>query len=143
MSFDIFLQCFRNGEPEPIPREIFDSIFAPHYTHPRLREKDPGYMVVEYPDGSGGCIYSGYDKEDPERWSHMMFNHCGGDSFNQDMYKLAHLTRSIIFWPTNNPIYLYTDPSVPAELKGIPYFEEARGVFIRSGADIDKAIAAG
>jgi hypothetical protein len=30
MSFDIF-QCFRKGEPEPIPREMFDTIFGPRH----------------------------------------------------------------------------------------------------------------
>jgi hypothetical protein len=139
MSFDIFLQCFRKGEPEPIPREVFEAIFLPHATHPDAYKNDPGYMVVEYSDGSGGCIYCGGDND--EERSHMMFNHCGGESFNEDMYKLAHITRSIIFWPTNKPIYLYTDPSVPAELKGMGYFEEARAVLIHGGADIDKAIA--
>jgi hypothetical protein len=141
VSFDIFLQCFRNGEPEPIRREVFESIFLPHATHPDAYKKDPGYMTVEYPDGSGASIYCGGDTD--EQRSHMMFNHCGGDAFSEDFYKLAHLTRSIIFWPTNNPIYLYTDPSVPSELKGIEYFEEARSVLIHCGADIDKAIASG
>jgi len=36
---------------------------------------------------------------------------------------------------------LYTDPSVPAELKGMEYFEEARSVLIQCGADIENAIA--
>lgn len=69
-----------------------------------------------------------------------MFNHFGGDAFYSDLYKLAHVTKSVIFWPTNKPIYLYTDPTVPEEVKGIEYFEEARGVFIRRGAEIDEAI---
>jgi hypothetical protein len=33
------------------------------------------------------------------------------------------------------------DPTVPAESKGMAYFEEARSVLIHCGADIDKAIA--
>jgi hypothetical protein len=140
MSFDIFLQCFRNGEPEPIPREVFDAIFAPQDAHSHLREKDPGYIVVGYPDGSGGAVYCGGNKDGKDT-SNMMFNHCGGEAFFNDMYELARRTRSIIFWPSENPIYLYTDPSVPAELKGMEYFEEARSVLIRCGADIDKAIA--
>lgn len=139
MSFDIFLVCLRGGKEEPIPRELFESIFLPNATHPDAYKKD-GYMVVEYPDGSSACIYSSYDEEDQKHWSNIMFNHFGGDAFYADMYKLAHITKSIIFWPTNRPIYLYTDPSVPAELKGIEYFEEARGVFIRIGAEIDEAI---
>ncbi|HXR88033.1 MAG TPA: hypothetical protein VN728_13725 [Stellaceae bacterium] len=140
MSFDIFLHCFRKGEPEPIPRAMFDAIFAPHDTHPHLREEDPGYIVVEYPDGSGGSIYCG-GYEDGKDTSHMMFNHCGGPSFWADLYELAARSKAIIFWPSENPIYLYTDPSVPAELKGMEYFEEARSVLIQCGADIENAIA--
>lgn len=107
MSFDIFLACVRKGEEEPIPREVFDSIFAPHDTHPHLRASDPGYMVVEYPDGSGGCIYCGGYKDGKDA-SHMMFNHCGGEAFFNDMYELARRTRSIIFWPDQNPfLFIY------------------------------------
>jgi len=141
MSFDIFLACLRSGKEEPIPRDLFESIFLPHATHPEPYKKDPGYMTVEHPDSGGACIYCSYDEEDRTHWSHMMFNHFGGDAFYADMYNLAPLTRSIIFWPTNKPLYLYTDLSVPAELKGIEYFEEARGVLILSGAEIEEAIA--
>ncbi|HWE73854.1 MAG TPA: hypothetical protein VG328_11890 [Stellaceae bacterium] len=139
MSFDIFLQCFRNGEPEQIPRELFESIFLPHATHPDAYKKDTSYMTVEYPDGSGASIYCGGDSA--EERSNIMFNHCGGNAFSEDMYKLAHLTRSIIYWPSENPIYLYTDPTVPGELKGMEYFEEARAVLIHNGAAIGEAIA--
>jgi len=57
MSFDIFLQCFRSGEPAPILREVFEAIFLPHATHPQAYAKDRGYLTVEYPDGSGAAIY--------------------------------------------------------------------------------------
>ena len=98
-------------------------------------------MVVEYADGSGGAIYRGGYK-DGEDTSHMMFNHYGGDAFFADMYELARRTRSIIFWPDENPIYLYTDPigAGRAERDGI--VEEARSTLVRSGADIIKAIEA-
>lgn len=136
MSFDIFVLCLRSGEPKPIPRDIFDSIFAPHDTNPAARKSDPGYMVVEYPDGSGGAIYCGGDTD--ETRCQIMFNHCGGDAFFADMYALAQRTRSIIYWPDEKAIYLYTDETVPAELNGC--FEGARSVLVRSGADIVKAI---
>lgn len=140
MSFDIFLQCFRSGEPEPIPRDVVEAIFLPHNTHPDAYKNDPGEMTVEYPDGGGASIYCP-EEGDGEEANTVMFNHCGGDAFSEDLYKLAHMTRSIIHWPSEDPIYLYTDPTVPAELKGVDYFEEAQSVLIRSGADIAKAIA--
>jgi hypothetical protein len=70
-----------------------------------------------------------------------MFNHFGGDAFYAGMYKLAQLTRSIIYWPSRESIYLYSDPSVPAELKGMKYFEEGRAILIRHGAEIDTAVS--
>lgn len=71
-----------------------------------------------------------------------MFNHCGGEAFFADMYELARRTRSVIFWPDPESIYVYTDETVPAELRGMPFFEEARSVLVHSGADIIKAIKA-
>ena len=71
MSFDIFFQCFRNGEPEPIPRELFEAIFLPHATHPDSYKESPGYVTLEYPDNGGASIYTGYEDEDRES--------CGAD----------------------------------------------------------------
>ena len=139
MSFDIFLACVRNGQPSPLPRDLYESIFLPHAEHPDAYKNNSDYLVVEYPDGGGASIYFGGDNDDAK--SNMMVNHFGGEAFYADLYKFAHLTRSIIFWPTKDPIYLYTDPTLPAELKGMSYFEEARGIFIRSGAEIEPAIA--
>jgi hypothetical protein len=135
MSFDILLQCFRHGEEAPIPRKMFDAIFGPHDTHPQLRKTDPGYMVVEYPDGSGASIYSGY--EDGKDATGMMFNHCGGPSFWADLYELADRSKSIIFWPSEKLIYVYTDESVPKE---VPEGAFDSGRLVRSGIDIVKAI---
>lgn len=138
MSFDIFLQCFRKGEPEPIPRAMFDAIFAPHDTHPHLREKDPGYMTVEYPDGSGAAIYCGGYKDGKDT-SHMMFNHCGGPSFWADLYELADRSKSIIFWPSEETTYVYTDEAV---VKDVPEGVFDTGRLVRSGIDIVAAIEA-
>lgn len=110
--------------------------FLPHDTHPEAYAKDPGYLTVEYPDGSGGSIYCSHYEDE----GHIMFNHCGGDAFFNDMYELARRTRSIIFWPDAEPFYLYTDESVRAEVKGIDYFEEGRSRLVRSGFEIGEAI---
>jgi len=139
MSFDIFLYCFRKGEEAPIPRAMFDAIFGPHDTHPQLRAKDPGYMTVEYPDGSGAAIYcDGY--EDGKDATGMMFNHCGGPSFWADLWELADRSKSIIFWPSNDISYVYTDESV---VKDVPEGAfDGGGRLVRSGTDIVAAIEA-
>jgi len=66
-----------------------------------------------------------------------MFNHCGGPSFWADLYELADRSKSIIFWPSEKLIYVYTDESVPKEVpEGA--FESHR--LVRSGIDIVAAI---
>jgi hypothetical protein len=138
MSFDIFLQCLRKGEEAPIPRSMFDAIFGPHDTHPQSRKSDPGYMVVEYPDGSGGVIYSGY--EDGKDATGMMFNRCGGPSFGADLYELADRSKSVIFWPSKDSFYLYTDEAVPKQIPERIF--EGGGRLVKNGFDIVAAIEA-
>jgi hypothetical protein len=138
MSFDIFLQCFRKGEAEPVPREMFNAIFGPHDTHPQSCESDPGYMVVEYPDGSGASIYTSYGDDDPARAGGFMFNHCGGESFWRDLYELADRSKSIIFWPSKQMTYVYTDE---AAVKDVPEGAfDGGGSLVKSGFDIVAAI---
>lgn len=138
MSFDIFLQCFRKGEPEPVPRELFESIFLPHVTHPDAYKKDPGDLRVEYPDNSGASIFTGYAEKDPAQSSNFMFNHCGGPSFWADLWELADRSKSIIFWSTTT--YVYTDESVVKEVPEGAF--DGGGRLVRSGVDIVAAIEA-
>ena len=138
MSFDIFLQCFRKGEPEPISLELFESIFLPHATHPKAYKDDPGYLTLEYPDGSGGVLYCGGIATD----GHMMFNHCGGESFWADIYQLAERTGSVIFWPSAKPpSAVVTNEAI---LKELPpgSFNPAHIRLIHNGSDIVKVIEA-
>lgn len=50
---------------------------------------------VEYPDGSGGCIYIGNEED----IAGMMFNHCGGETFFDRVWELEDRTDSHFFWP--------------------------------------------
>lgn len=139
MSFDIFLQCFRKGEPESVPRALFESIFLPHAVPAEAYKKDPGYMVVEYPDNSGASIYTSYGDDDPAQAGSFMFNHCGGESFWRDLYELADRSKSIIYWPSEKSIYVYTDEAV---VKDVPEGAFDSGRLIKNGFDIVAAIEA-
>jgi hypothetical protein len=136
MSFDIFIMCFRNGEPSTIKRETFEEIFLPFCNRPDLVESDPEYMLVRFPDGSGSAIYS--DKE--PLMESLMFNHCGGEAVFEAMYQLAARTASVIYWPSEGPGTVITDEVTRKELpENFPDRETAR--IVHSGADIRKAIA--
>ncbi len=137
MSFDIFMQCFRNGEPAPISRELFESIFLPHATHPESYKADPGYFTVKYPDGSGGAIYC----DDVEKSGCVMVNHCGGKSFWADFWELADHTGSVIFWPSEKAESVVTNEATLKELpKDVPDFAAAK--IARDGDEVAAVIEA-
>ena len=152
MSFDIFLQCFRRGEPATFERRVFDEIFLPYCTRPDSYRSDPGEMNVEFPDGSGGQIYPGSEIGDPtderaeahksrdnSKIQGVMFNHCGGGQFFQAMYELADRTSAVIFWPSEGPSTVVTKEAVLKELPDdFPKLAEAK--IVHNGADIVKAI---
>jgi len=81
MSFDIHLQCYRNGEAATFKRALVQKIFGRDAVDLRLP-----LTAVFYPDGSGGA-----DEED-DIYS-LMFNHCGGATFCDRLYELAHRTQ--------------------------------------------------
>ena len=102
MSFDIFLQCYRNGEPATFKRSVFNEIFETE-----TDSRDPDFEQPRYSDGSGGDIY--VDADDIQT---IMFNHCGGDIFWAKLYELLYVTQSVIFWPEvkgNNSVIANTE----------------------------------
>jgi hypothetical protein len=105
MSFDIFLQCFRNGDLATFPRTLVEEIFARDAIAPDFPLTD-----VHYPDGSGGVIYGADDDE----IDCLMFNHCGGEMFFAAMYELAHRTSSVIYWPDTRPSIAITEAETAA-----------------------------
>lgn len=165
MSFDIWLDCFRSGHPAPFKREVFEAIFLQFCTNTAAYKSSPSFMQVHYPDGgradmdlsnldeavlesasAGGLIPPEEidaalerAKGDPNFIQHVGFSDCGGDAFFQGMYELASRTLSVIHWPDEESIFVYTDDSV---LKELPqeYFGDARRKRVGSGAEIVHAI---
>jgi hypothetical protein len=165
MSFDIWLDCFRNGHPAPFKREVFEAIFLPFCTNRTAYKSSPNFIQVAYPDGgradmdlsnldeavlesasAGGLIppeeiddVLARAKGDPNFIQHVGFSDCGGDAFFQGMYELASRTLSVIHWPDEESIFVYTDDAVLKELPQA-YFGDARRQRVASGADIIRAI---
>ena len=129
MSFDIFLQCFRNGEPACFKRTVFEEIF--------LRDAiDPNELPsgVTYADG-GAEIYV----EDKEEIDGVSFDHCGGDTFFAALLELADRTGAVVFWPTEGRQIAVTNPDVvghlPAELAAL-----GPAYIVKTGPELRDAI---
>jgi hypothetical protein len=132
MSFDIFLQCYRNGEPANFKRSVVEEIFGPH------AYGDPDFSNVTFPDGSGSCMYV----DDGDDMQCIMFNHCGGHDFFQALYELADRTKSVVLWPDDDrPATAVTDEATPGHLPAGfsgPVLGQAR--LVHSGRELEEYI---
>jgi hypothetical protein len=109
MSFDIFIQCFRDGEIATFKREIVEEIFGPYAVK---RGETGGIERVRYPDGGGGDVYYA----DDEDLNSMMFNHCGGDAFFDALLHFTDRIKGVIYWPGVGVCSVITDAAVLAHL---------------------------
>ncbi len=73
MGLDIFVQCYRNGEPATFKRGLAEEILSRHAINYR-----PPLTNVDYADGSGAQIYGADEGDDIHG---RMFAHCGGATF--------------------------------------------------------------
>jgi hypothetical protein len=135
MSFDIFLQCFRDGEVATFDRAAFEQIFGAVAVS---RRNEEGFVRMEFADGGGADIYIG----DEDALDCVMFNHCGGDVFFDALYELADRIKGLIYWPGAAPI----PSSVITEattLRHIPEeFVKGCGppIVVKNGEEITEAI---
>jgi hypothetical protein len=131
MSFDIFLQCGRDGQMATWKREVVDEIFGQYVVH---REDTYGFVRLEFPDGGGSVVYMG-NEDDIDG---MTFNRGGGLNFFQELYRLTDRIQGCLFWP--GPFFVITDA---ATLNHVPAGLHESGfapLLVRSGAEIVAAI---
>lgn len=133
MSFDIFLQSFRDREVATWSRSLVEEIFGRHIVSGDVAES---FFRVTFPDGSGSDIYLGTGRDVDS----MMFNHSGGDEFFDALWKLADRVQGLIFWPDIRPVFVITDaatlPHIPADFLAAG----APPSVVKSGAEIVTAI---
>jgi hypothetical protein len=88
MSFDIFLDCFRNGESSSFPRELLEEAFG------SLVEGTEGDDFWLLPDGCTVDIDS-----DEDGVSGFSVNRPpGGPEFWQGMLSILQKTTSVLYW---------------------------------------------
>jgi|SRR5579864_324451 len=137
MSFDIFVQCFRDGEVATFKRTILEEIFGPYVTQ---RGSNREIERVDYPDRTGGAEIYGDREEDLKS---VMFTHGGGDALYDAIYRLVERIEGVVYWPDLGPCCAVTDA---ATLPHLPRkFLESCGpaVVAKSGAEIIAAIQRG
>lgn len=135
MSFDIFVQCFRNHEVATFKRAVLEEIFGPYVV-----DRRPSFMRAEFPDRGGGAeIYS----DDEDDLDSVMFTHGGGDPLFDAIYRLVDRIKGVVYWADLPPCCAVTDA---ATLSHVPVdFIEGCGpaVVAKSGAEIIAAIQRG
>jgi hypothetical protein len=132
MSFDIFLQCFRDKAPATFERSNFEDVFGAYIVS---RESNPGFVGVKFPDGSHADVYI----SELENIDGLMVNHCGGDAFFQALYQLADRTKSSIYWPGSAPSSVVTDDATVLHLPE-GFAENFGTTVVKDGAGIIGAI---
>jgi hypothetical protein len=124
MSFDIFLQSFKDGEATQGNPEAARLALEP-YLAGALEE---GYARIRTADGEADVYGVGSDS--------LMFNHAGGESIWQVMVDVARAAEWVIM-PVGFPVCVMREDMIselPAELQDA-------ALVISSGADLRDAIA--
>jgi hypothetical protein len=116
MSFTLFLERFRDGEPAPFPRQVFDRIFSPSVVD------DPNIgTTLRYPDDGGGEL----SIADGDAVTGFTIDRPAGDLLFVDIITVMREVGAVLFWPDEGPCSAVTDPSVVAHLP--PDMTEALG----------------
>ena len=134
MSFDVFVQCFRDGKVATFERSILEEIFGPYASQ---RGSKGEIERVDYPDGGGGAEIYGAKKDS---LTSIMFTHGGGDSLYDSIYQFADCIKGVVYWASPPPCSAVTDPETLSHAPAS--FLEACGpaVIAKSGAEIIAAI---
>jgi hypothetical protein len=164
MSYDIFLACLRGKDTVRFKREIFEDVFLPHCPYLKSYRADPGFMQVEYPDGSRAdiSIHNTSEEEeqarrrartpeetvklpafppgDPAYIEFLGFGHFGGDAFFRDLYALADKVEAMVY-AGGKPSVIVTRESVLKEIpKDFLGMENAR--VVHNAAELEDAVFA-
>jgi hypothetical protein len=97
MSFDLFLQCFRNGAPETFPTALIEDGFG---SYASVRE--PRCWVLRYPNGGFGELYVDAAREDISHF--MVARPPDSPEFWRTLFDLLQQTPSCLYWPGGGPV---------------------------------------
>lgn len=90
MSFDIVVQCFRNGELAKYPRAVVERAFAPF-----IKARRAHSWELEIGGKGGPRIYI---RNEPEIHGFMV-DRPGHDAFWKALMRVLRETGSVLYWP--------------------------------------------
>lgn len=120
MSFDIFVQWFRDGESDTVDvasvREVLGEMVAVEdgsfWGLGRHRHLESGEVMcgVTCPDDPcegeilfGADVYGSLPEDDPHRVVSLMINHVHGSAILDAIHELLSLAHGVCFWPDGVP----------------------------------------
>jgi hypothetical protein len=99
MSFELFMQCYDNGEPSGVPANAVRTAFSnlaedseEDYWHLRYAADDDCHIAVSRPGGLLDQI-SGL----------TVFRPCGDSRFWESLYRVLQLGRWVLYFPAEPP----------------------------------------
>lgn len=99
VSFDVFVQRFRDGNAAPLSPGVFHEVFGPHVDR---REPEHRLLHVRTADGGEADVYA--DADDPGS-SSLMVNHFSGEMVSDLIVEYARRADAVIL-PAGCPTLL-------------------------------------
>jgi len=131
MSFDIWLDCFKEGDKDFFPTTILEKVFAPSHVG-----DDGTYWLLQFPDGVSCRVRIANEP----MTAGFAINRPSGNGLYDAIYEIMSRTQTVLSWSFGGAAV--ANPSVIPHLP--PEMIQSVGVptVVHSGDDIIKAIEA-
>ncbi|HEX9490888.1 MAG TPA: hypothetical protein VF930_11415 [Stellaceae bacterium] len=123
MSFEVFLQCYRDSEPFRFPRAVVEEAF------PFADRRDPGCWELKFPDGGRSDLYI---DDELEIWNLMVSRLARSPELWTGLFDILRRTGSMLFWPGGGSVV--ADESVVPHL--LPDIIMEPLTVVREGSEI-------
>ncbi|MGB7539993.1 MAG: hypothetical protein WBM17_15740 [Anaerolineales bacterium] len=138
MSFDIFVQCFRNGEPAGLPWQALLLLFPV-----QAAESTPEFWRIRYDDRNSCDIHlSTLPKNEAFIESLCVHRPCGDKRLWRALFTILRMGNVVLYFPGNSPP-LVADAAATAHLPPGMIESLGRPVCIHSAREIRSVVENG
>jgi hypothetical protein len=133
VSFDIFVQGFKDGDRSVVDRDLFVAALGSS-----LKRAGTNFDL-ETPDGGSGEVY-GLD-EDPFDGCMIALHGDLSPLLADTIVSAARAGRCAIYWPADEPLFAYPDPAIVSDLPSNP--EAPTPVHCETGSELRLLVRSG